>query len=681
MKFITGMGLQKPLLRLLCVLLLLVLLPAQVVHAASKKYVVNLLSLKQDIKFSKVRHFSSLQRNHNIVVYSKELSSGTTYVLSVGYFSSFQQAKKVAKNLGKTYKGAYPAKFLSSYTVIRSTKGVSTKKTSKEKVSRRRSGKASSNLSDDQIDQIMNSAKSAIKEGKNRKAIQLLSAVLSVKKNRHSREALELLGVARERNGQYNHAVNAFNKYIKKYPDSDAVRRVKQRLAVLTTATIRVGKQSTSGARRKARPWSMNGSISQTYRNNNGEDADLYTFLSLSGRKKNEETDVRLQYTGSRTSPIKGNTDTDYQTSEIYADVLFRDKGISTKFGRHRSRSGGLFGRLDGLAVTYDGAGSSKYNFLAGIPVNSSRDLLFDTTLNKKLVYGINTDVSFFDRSLDFNLYVLEQTNDSVLDRQVAGLETRFFKRSISIFSLLDYDTSYDETNIFLLTGNWQINKEYNFFFNADFRHSPLLTTTNALIGQTVTDLGSLVSVLGEEAVRELARDRTTSSQLISLGLLGPWSEDTTIRGDISVTEVTAAPETLASPSVLAVPAFPMIGPDFFYSLQFVTRNYFNRGDTSILQFQYADTATSKKFTNIVSTRIPLTSKLRISPRAILSFNDLTRGQNRTELRTSMRTDYKYSRSLQMDIDIGMDFSNIEREEGSGPLTNYYLIASYHWLF
>lgn len=46
-----------------------------------------------------------------------------------------------------------------------------------------------------------------------------------------------------------------------------------------------------------------------------------------------------------------------------------------------------------------------------------------------------------------------------------------------------------------------------------------------------------------------------------------------------------------------------------------------------------------------------------------------------------MRADYKYSRDLHMDVDLGMDFSNIEQPDSGSKLTNYYFVASYRWLF
>ena len=242
------------------------------------------------------------------------------------------------------------------------------------------------------------------------------------------------------------------------------------------------------------------------------------------------------------------------------------------------------------------------------------------------------------------------------------------------MFSLFDYDTSYDQTNIFLLTGNWRPANNYNFFFNVDYRNNPLLTTTNALTGQTETDLGTLVSLLGEDAVRQLALDRSTTSRLVGLGLLGPWSDNTTIRGDISITDVTA------SSASGGVPATPKVGPDYYYSLQFVIADYFDMADTTTLQFLYSDTALSRKVSSLLTSRMSITQKIRIAPRVILTLNNLDSGKNRTDIRTSIRGDYKYSRNLQMDMDIGMDFSSAKSEDESA-LTNYYLIAGYHWVF
>lgn len=180
--------------------------------------------------------------------------------------------------------------------------------------------------------------------------------------------------------------------------------------------------------------------------------------------------------------------------------------------------------------------------------------------------------------------------------------------------------------------------------------------------------------MLGEEAVRQLALDRTSTSKLLSLGLLAPLSGSTTVRGDISISEISALPASGT------LPAMPEIGPDYYYSLQFVTTNLFSLNDTTITQFQYRDAETSSRVTALLTTRIPVTQKLRIAPRLILSFTDLDIGDDRKELSVSMRADYIYSRSLQMDFDFGMHFMDVDNAE-IDTQDDYYFIASYHWLF
>ena len=670
---------------LLCLALVLVCVLSRNAHAAAEnKYVVNLLSMKQDISLDKVKNLSSIKDRYNIVLYRKPLNDGNMNVLSVGYFSSYDEASKVAGTLDRRFNGAYVSKFRDGFT---EQKTISAQVAAPQEIKPKHvipksrpaavktSTKNASTLSDERLDQIMVSARKAILSGDNRNAIQLFSAVLTAPENKHSIEALELLGLARERNGQYNHAVNIYNKYIKLYPQSKGIRRVRQRLAVLTTATKRIDSaDQINDAPKVDRPWNTFGSLSQSYRNNDGEESELYTYLSVDSRKANDGTDIELSLKANRTSPLSGDTETDFQISEMYADVQFTNSGLSTQLGRIRTRSGGLYGRLDGLILGYDDMDSTRYNFMYGLPVDRSREQLFDSE-SDKLVYGVNAELLFLDKSLNVIPYLVEQRNDGLLDRQAVGTELRYYNSDLALFSLLDYDTSYDQMSIFLLTGNWKTADNLTLFFNLDYRSSPLLKTGNAVIGQTETDLGTLAAALGEDAVRQLAEDRTSTSKLFSMGASWPISNATTVRTDITASTISATPETGG------VPATPEIGPDYYYSLQYVSTNFFDLKDTSILQFQFADTEAYKKLSTLGSVRIPVTNKLKITPKAVLAFTDLEQGENRTELRTSLRADYRYSRDLYLDADLSVDYSDVELAGSDGKKTVYYFIATYRWLF
>lgn len=66
--------------------------------------------------------------------------------------------------------------------------------------------------------------------------IQLLTKLLELPRNSKSADAQELLGIARERNGQMAHAKAEYEIYLKTYPDADGVERVRQRLTSIETA-------------------------------------------------------------------------------------------------------------------------------------------------------------------------------------------------------------------------------------------------------------------------------------------------------------------------------------------------------------------------------------------------------------------------------------------------------------
>ena len=73
----------------------------------------------------------------------------------------------------------------------------------------------------------------ALKLTKNKKAIQIFTKMLGMPESAERQEALELLGVARERNGQKAHAKAMYREYLKQYPKSKSAARVKQRLSDL----------------------------------------------------------------------------------------------------------------------------------------------------------------------------------------------------------------------------------------------------------------------------------------------------------------------------------------------------------------------------------------------------------------------------------------------------------------
>ncbi len=101
-------------------------------------------------------------------------------------------------------------------------------------------------------------------------AIQLLTAIVDAPENAYTPEALELLGLARERNSQLAHAKAEYEEYLRRYPKGPDADRVRQRLA----GVLAVGAAPKSGLRQVGQPasgkptgltWEVGGSFSEYY--------------------------------------------------------------------------------------------------------------------------------------------------------------------------------------------------------------------------------------------------------------------------------------------------------------------------------------------------------------------------------------------------------------------------------
>jgi hypothetical protein len=83
---------------------------------------------------------------------------------------------------------------------------------------------------------LMDEAGGAMIDRNYRRAVQLYTKILRNPDTVFRQDAQELLGLARDRNGQMAHAKAEYEKYLKLYPEGPGADRVRQRLSGLLTA-------------------------------------------------------------------------------------------------------------------------------------------------------------------------------------------------------------------------------------------------------------------------------------------------------------------------------------------------------------------------------------------------------------------------------------------------------------
>jgi hypothetical protein len=486
--------------------------------------------------------------------------------------------------------------------------------------------------------------------------------LLAAGEHKYSREALELLGLARQRKGQTTHAVNTYEEYLKLYPDAEGSDRVRQRLAGLLTAT--------RGPREKIRMSTTEERDEVTTNNRTSLDdvgtvstlSQLITFFDLTTLHRTTKFDHRYQFTADHVYDfIDSDDDSELRFIEAYYEFSYRKTGSSGLFGRQRLQVGGILKRFDGLSVGYQFNPDVRLNVIGGFPV----DIDNKTSINKhKTFYGFTFETGTFLDHWSMNLFYFDQQNDGLTDRNSIGTEVRYRDSRKLLYGL-----------VLQLNANIVFDRGRTVYVNAYIRKSPLLTTDNALIGREEQSIDELKKVLNHEQIYQLARDRTANSETVTVGGSQPVSEKFQVTADITLAHVDA---TVASGGVLATPD---TGTDYFFSTQLVGNNLWMKYDTWVLGLRYYDTDISSTVSLIANTRFSITRQWRINPRLQLDNRDFNDGQSQQKLRALFRTDYRYLNNVRFDLELGYD--EISGGDASQLLGNndLFFTLGYRWDF
>jgi hypothetical protein len=650
--------------------------PSRPTVTLAQHYVVNLESFQEGENQPPIKDISADDKH---VVYTTKfpIEGRMWNRLRIGFFETRQQAEVFKKKLLDKYPGAWVA--YASAEEINNALEQSDILTTPLKAPVRRPTAVLPATSDEKLYALMEEARQAVAENNVGHAIQLYTKVLQYPDNQYSRDALEFLGLARERNRQYAHAIREYERYLELYPEGEGSVRVKQRLAGLTTAAEQPRRLAPGNKRTAAAtPWEVYGGFSQFYRRDESStDAggDLVTQSSISNdlditaRKRSGTYDLQSRFTGSYLNDFLSEGPGSYSSvSSLYVDGNLKKYGLSARLGRQSRNTGGVLGRFDGLLVGYQLTDWLTVNGVAGFPVFSTRD----NPDTDRYLYGISADLGTFANAWDFETFFIEQQNDGILDRRAIGGEARYFDPLRSLLTFVDYDISYQSLNTLILLGTWTLPDRTTINASLDYRNSPILTTTNAIQGQTLPDLGDLLDTLTEDQLRQLAEDRTADVTTVTLGASHPFTDRWQISGDVTVSNLSG---TDASGGVEAIPG---TGNEYFYNLQFIGSNLIKTGDISVMGLRYASTSTANISTLTLDTRYPVQTVWRINPRFRLDYRDNSNNESTQWIASpSLRIDYRWRKRYRFEIEGGGEWSTEDLPNDSQDSSSYFFSLGY----
>jgi hypothetical protein len=205
------------------------------------------------------------------------------------------------------------------------------------------------------------------------------------------------------------------------------------------------------------------------------------------------------------------------------------------------------------------------------------------------------------------------------------------------------------------MIGNWKLNEKLNVNLTSDYRNSPVLTTRNAIQGQTAGSFESLQEIYSDSALRDIAEDRTAESLYVNAGLTYALSRRWQLYSNISLSNFSSMPASAG------VEALPGTGNEYSYDFQFIGSSIFKEYDTMIAGLRYFDGSQSKRYSLRLDARYPLLKGFRINPRFHVDLrDDVRRDQTQWVYKPMLRMDFRWAKKHRIEAEIGGEWSNRE---------------------
>ena len=468
--------------------------------------------------------------------------------------------------------------------------------------------------SDAEVDRRLDEARRAIERGEPALAASYLTAIAAGPEHARSAEALEMLGVAREKNGQLAHAKAEYEAYLERYPQGEGADRVRQRLRAMLTAHA-----TPKAARKREKVFSwerdldvdLSGSVSLTYERaarlpeDLGEQvmrSALYSDLYATARLTTREYTLRGRFAGRFGEDLLEGRET--RVSSAFVELADRGHGLEAALGRQSRSSGGVLGRFDGGRLGVDLPFGMRGYATAGVVVDSSSDFVWHPDRH---FYGASLDLPRWREKLDTQVYIVRQMAEGMTDRFAVGSEMRYVGTRGFAALFLDYDLHFDALNTAYLVANFRPRDRLQLNLLANHRTSPILLTRSALSGQGVEQLQTLVDLYGEDALRQIAEDRTSRTTTFSAGGTYQLTPRFQVASDLSATRSSG---TEASVGVMG---FESTGWELSPSLQLMGNDLFKTGDLAVATVRHRHERDAEALTASLLTRIPV-GPLRIGP-------------------------------------------------------------------
>ena len=504
------------------------------------------------------------------------------------------------------------------------------------------------------------------------------------------RDAQEFLGLAYERRGETARARLEYESYLKQYPDDADSARVRQRLTALGAAPQ--AQELHPAAPTQARRSSVTGSLSQFYYRGNSkidttlqqplaitldrttlslvDQSALITSVDLNGRFGDNTHDNRVVFRDVNTQNFLSETQNANRLYSLYYDYRYRPADASARLGRQPGSYGGLPGRFDGGLAGVGLGSAARLNLAGGEPVEPG--ISIDS---KRRFYWVSAEVGPLKERWSGNLYFTRQTVDGIADREATGMELRYSAPKGFFATTVDYDTLFHHVNIATMQGNWVAPFKTSFNFLLDYRMSPTLQTTNALIGEATTSIETLLGTFSEEELRSRARALTAQSRIALVGLTHPVTPVWQLGLNMQASSIS---ETQGTNNF---PATPASGDVYTLTGQAIGTGVFATRDVTVFSLSGLSAPTYTGYAGQFTSRLPLGASWTIEAALLGYAQDNDDGTSLRRISPVGRVNYRWRNSVTLEVEAGAERTNTHNATVEENSRRSFFSLGYRWDF
>lgn len=567
--------------------------------------------------------------------------------------------------------------------------------------------------------------RAALAAEEHEKAVRIFNALLNLPPNKQSQAAQEMVGVARERNGETAKARAEYEHYLRSYPDGEGAIRVQQRLAALTEATTQVVQERGGKKPRKIDETQVYGSIYEYYyggysqtkitdkiantstKFNNQDQSLLQSAFDVTARYRKDEYDNKFVVRGTHSYDMLALDDSRRNINRLRA-LYFEHSSQDSyliRVGRQPGNSGGVLDyRFDGAWFRYTAVPQFlNINLLAGQPRQFSLETTYvpDDPRNfraelKRYFYGANVDIGPLAQAWSGNAYYINQMVNGVVDRRAVGSEIRYSSNGKNAFGLVDYDISYNVLNVAMLNGTW-VTEGTTLTLLADHRRTPYLQTTNALFGTPNASL-DVINSTNASLLRDQAKAVTATSDLFLAGLLHAVSKDWQLGGDVRLNKIsgTSASNCLVilpgtstlflnpnaqTDALCSLQALPGTGNIWTYTAQAIGANFPFESNTVVVNASYIDNQAYRGQSLSLNSLARIGSQLQFDTFLIFYHQTDSTDVELYRVTPTIRLDYRFLNSWTIEGSAGVEKTMTTSPTQKDSTTRQFFFVGLRWDF